>query len=368
MPGFVAPMHEPKKESIAEIVYQYLFGGGLRGAESQAWQQRQRGQEGIYAAPKPTLLSTINQFLPFYQQRTGEEPWFGEKTPIEAASWLDPDMFNLMPMLIKAGALMGGPKKIGKELIEEMAEKQLTSPPESPKLLGMMEKKGAGEISAKKLLFPEGGKQILKDVLKDENGNPLVLYHGTDQPISEFIKGDIGFHFGTLRQAENRLSKKFGKETVGQNILPVYLRIKNPLKLVADPGSFDHPYTLLSVIKIQDTVGLDFINKEKTLRLREITRLNQKYKKGRYLDSPFKSDDPNIQKEYSDALDELDHRTIKKIRNELKKKGYDGLVYYNAHEGFGESYVAFDSNQVISTITNQPFKSSLPKPSPPAKD
>lgn len=66
----------------------------------------------------------------------------------------------------------------------------------------------------------------------DENGGPLVVYHGTSSDIEFFDKKKIGsnhptysfgFHFSNLAEEASIYSKENG------NIVPVYLRIENPL-------------------------------------------------------------------------------------------------------------------------------------------
>src|SRR5574343_145042 len=57
------------------------------------------------------------------------------------------------------------------------------------------------------------------------NGAPLVCYDGTDRKFDVFRYGEFGFHFGTENQAR----------LMGSNIMPVYLRLKNPLYTIDFP-------------------------------------------------------------------------------------------------------------------------------------
>ena len=62
---------------------------------------------------------------------------------------------------------------------------------------------------------PENASKVV-----DENGEPLVVYHGTSAEFTTFKKGrDSGMHFGTLEQATNRSSRY---------VMPVFLNIRNP--------------------------------------------------------------------------------------------------------------------------------------------
>ena len=72
----------------------------------------------------------------------------------------------------------------------------------------------------------------------DEHGKPMVMYHGTFSDLTEFEMphDDIGLHFGSARVASDRLAY-LGKLREGAaRILPVYLKIENPLKMTALAG------------------------------------------------------------------------------------------------------------------------------------
>lgn len=60
-----------------------------------------------------------------------------------------------------------------------------------------------------------------------------VYYHGTISPHKfdsfKHQNGDIGFHFGTLEQAKQRLKDKMANPHA--RILAVHLRLKNPLRM-----------------------------------------------------------------------------------------------------------------------------------------
>ena len=79
----------------------------------------------------------------------------------------------------------------------------------------------------------------------DSRGNPKMVYHGTDSEDFETFERteDIGFHFGTARQASARVgaSPAAVKDTLrsggpfeyqsDRRLIPVYLRIRNPLRM-----------------------------------------------------------------------------------------------------------------------------------------
>ena len=154
----------------------------------------------------------------------------------------------------------------------------------------------------------------------DENGNPLVVYHGTDENFDEFLYGielakkqgelgqysgysnQFGVHFGT-KKASNYFSKNDG------SILPVYLKIENPLR-VPDLGEWDSYRIFAYLIK-----GLGW--------------------------------------EHLRGLDEEDYYKMGVLKDVLKSKGYDGFVYVNNLEGGGtDSYIVLEPTQIKSAIGN----------------
>lgn len=132
----------------------------------------------------------------------------------------------------------------------------------------------------------------------DEQGQPLVVYHGTGaQEFSEFYPNQ---HFGQASQANKLIEFTVEAETNlasrgepsqrphNYRVIPVYLSIQNPLR-VKDMGS-DWKFTIL------------------------------------------------------DAM----------------RDGYDGLVYENMVEGKGDSYIAFSPSQIKSTFNQGTFDPDNP--------
>lgn len=91
----------------------------------------------------------------------------------------------------------------------------------------------------------------------DDNGKPLVVYHGTRTPIdfSEFISGS---HFGDNEAANSRARVLgFGSN---ERVLPVYLSIKNP-KEVEDVGGYERWKREITSAKRGGYDGLKYKNK-----------------------------------------------------------------------------------------------------------
>lgn len=150
-----------------------------------------------------------------------------------------------------------------------------------------------------------GGSQVL-----DENGEPLVVFHGTNTKdnFTEFAPmfDVLGTHFGTFEQAKNRGA------TEGRNI-PVYLSAQNLLR-VEDPGT-----NLWGTKKVGDQLIAKGI---------------------------ITSDD------LARAIEWPPEDRGELFVDAIKQAGYDGVIYENMKEGDGTSFVAFSPNQIKSATGN----------------
>lgn len=149
------------------------------------------------------------------------------------------------------------------------------------------------------------------------SGKPKVVYHRTAADITEFdvSRGDLGTHFGSKEQAA-RLHEAHLRD--GENTMPVYLNIRNPVRLL-DKGSF-HADAVAPQLQRK---GL--IDKLSARRL-------------------FLAGDRGTVDERRQANAE--------IRALLLQAGFDGVVYANKREGPGDSWIAFDPCQIKSAIGN----------------
>lgn len=182
------------------------------------------------------------------------------------------------------------------------------------------------------------------------------LYHSTPKTFDAFDLGrsELGIHLGTKEAANdmNRASKSDVPMTVmtegpdgtvydgdlvppvrqGTNIMPVYARITNPLR-VPDLGDFSDPLEWENVAR-----KLDVPNKLKY----DIFFLASRYGKAMR--------DVNLS---GKTWERMSRTFQKKLRTLLEKAGYDGLVYTNEKEGVGsDSFVVFNPNAVKSAIGN----------------
>lgn len=165
----------------------------------------------------------------------------------------------------------------------------------------------------------------------DERGKPKIVYHSTQGDFDVFRDtSDIGFHFGTQKAANDRAEtptyfKNYGSQPFRDksSIIPVYLSIKNPLK-----------------------VGDVFSTSTDTLdRLIELGHIDAN-------DTNFANIKTALRKGEIDSKEALRLRRTAMV-TALEEQGYDGLEYTNMAEDAGStSYVAFRPEQIKSATGN----------------
>lgn len=157
------------------------------------------------------------------------------------------------------------------------------------------------------------------------------VYHATTSDFEAFdvTKSDLGAHFGNEDQA-NKITKSGRLARPGANaapnIIPVWLSIKNPLRL-KDEGSFHADGIAVQL----ERKGILPKGDGKKIRA-EIDgnwRLREKY----------------------DPL----------VKAAIQAAGYDGVVYKNEHEGEGDSYIAFAPSQIKSVNNRGTFDPADPR-------
>ena len=144
--------------------------------------------------------------------------------------------------------------------------------------------------------------------------DPSTYYHGTRRDITEFEGGDLGFHFGTPEQATLRLLHTRSQGREGENIIPVRLKMKNPLEL-PDVLEWDDPYFVAKRIRSK---GGAFGKKHQEV-LEEIEN-EAILIKAQY-------EDTTAWKESQEAQD-----LLSEIRMLIEGDGYDGIKYLNRVE------------------------------------
>ncbi len=150
-----------------------------------------------------------------------------------------------------------------------------------------------------------------------------VMYHATTADFETFDtdRGDLGAHFGTMEQANNVADFRLGGEPGSDiKIIPVWLNITNPLRL-KDVGTF-HADGIASQLA-----------RKKLITKAEARAMEKDIER-----------DWKMRKVYDPQLLQV-----------IREAGYDGVVYKNTaeHEGKGDSYIAFNPNQVKSAVGNR---------------
>lgn len=160
----------------------------------------------------------------------------------------------------------------------------------------------------------------------DEQGRPLICYHGTWHDSFESFDtlngNDFGAHFGNKEQAN-----VFAQVADAPNhIVPVFLKITNPLRLPdLERWNWD------SMAPVLQKLGIDV--GEKPEYKVECADIGENYRR-------------------------LHVRQYKALISAMENAGYDGIVYQNTHEGNGDSWIIFHPNQAKSAIGNLTFDQS----------
>lgn len=150
----------------------------------------------------------------------------------------------------------------------------------------------------------------------DAHGQPLVVYHGT---MFDFDSFSPGSHFGDIEAANTRLKNTEKEPNIFRHnlgfVMPVYLSIRNPLRIV-DTGSEHTGYHLAQVVLNMEIITRDQYNEICNTGSAGVAKRRLFYVLGR------------------------------------GRQGYDGFVYKNTVEGKGDSWIPFWANQVKSVFNN----------------
>ena len=167
----------------------------------------------------------------------------------------------------------------------------------------------------------------------DENGEPLVVFHGTKKGniIDQFYKrGNAGIHFGTKKSAIERREQTDFEFEAEYNLIPVFLSIKNPIKTNKD---FNWEWE-----------GMED-NNDENFNLEEDTEND-------LFESYMHQKGYNIYAKNG----------LKSLEELLSENAIDGVFYKNKIEDKGSiSYVVTESNQIkLADGTNTTFDSNNP--------
>lgn len=171
----------------------------------------------------------------------------------------------------------------------------------------------------------------------DGDGRPLILCHATSREFEHFsVTTDLGFHFGTRKQAEKRMANMISRGEAQEyepwRIITGALAIRCPLVIADDPGIWN-PRWLTATL-------CSFLNAEDRERIRGLA---SEIESSRNEDAmPF--------------LREVLSEWFSVLVGALKRAGHDGVVYRNVFENSGRSiewsWLVFDDSQIVRLDTD----------------
>lgn len=167
--------------------------------------------------------------------------------------------------------------------------------------------------------------------VRDDDGNLLVMYHGSESKFNEFNSSinwftDSEEYSNYYGRKENTIQKALGLEAKkSKNTYKTYLDIKNPKVLGNIDGYINQDFDVEEFIEASDISREDF------------NKLLEKYNEGK----------PEYEKAY--RIYELTNSEA--FKNYLISQGYDGI---KANEKGHTSYGVFNSNQIKNIDNTSP--------------
>jgi len=185
-----------------------------------------------------------------------------------------------------------------------------------------------GSIWHEQDVIPHGDPQRDENLARHMEGSvtPPVLYHGTTAPnIKSFnvrsrgpkLMDGLGAHFGSVKAAHDRLKQNVGENVENANVMPIHVAIKNPP--VKKDGSFMNESELQGFLsRVATNIGI-----------------------------------PKSEHRGLAVYGGIKPHVYTKLKDELIRRGHDGLAYINSHEDRGSpSFVAFHQPQIKSATGN----------------
>lgn len=273
----------------------------------------------------------------------------------KAAPYIEPAWQAAGPLITPVtGPVVEGAKKYGGEALEA-AKKAIMGTPGKGKAAKEVAEEGVEEavetVRVPEVLPPTKDqlRALQGTSLTDEAGQPAVVYHGTRADFDELdFDTGLGVHVGPAEAAVNRIGIKdaediygargrmsnLGREKSSARVLPMYVNLKRPLRLTEEAtgrpgeGTWDANSVIRRVMEDAETKGVPGISE---------AEIDAWYDDELGFGDVVFTDAYVTERELDDA-----------VKGWLKSKGYDGIVYDNAFEGGGDSYILFDKNQVVS--------------------
>lgn len=184
----------------------------------------------------------------------------------------------------------------------------------------------------------------------DENGEPLVVYHGTDNTNPDYTK------FTVFKHSDPRVKKYvhfFSSSrdvagSMGSYVYDVFLNIKNPLIIDAGGNSWgaikDHTNGRVKFSDLTDE------QKKKLCRIFDCTM--------KELESSYRADS-EIDLVQAGVI-KRDERSTNEWADYARANGYDGVIFRNLRDGAGydvmqnssDVFAVYNSNQIKSATDN----------------
>jgi hypothetical protein len=196
-------------------------------------------------------------------------------------------------------------------------------------------------------------------VVVDADGNPKVMYHSTFSDVTSpktNFRGDeyrrFGFHVGSLEAAENRLGVKSAEDRannersgdVGANVMPLYVSVKNPLRLDENRSGRWGVDDIMSAIMGKVERGeIDGISPD---------ALDSYFDDNFLIELELGLDVDQEPRSWQDVNEWESGERSDMLKAFIQQLGYDGIVYANEFEGGGDSYIVLDPKQVKSATGN----------------
>jgi hypothetical protein len=239
-------------------------------------------------------------------------------------------------------------------------------------------------------------------VIRDKDGNPLVVYHSSLAHFDAFRNGElvgahIGNHFGTLQQASERLqglpSKNFYNDKYAKKnmeLADLERKIDDEINDLighslsrklndSEQATLSELYTkreelrdrlMFASYPLDGNIGAYYLKIKNPLRVSDIGEFDKIdavvdeviANLGEYdrLSDKIKEVDDMV-KHPQDFYHLSEQNKWKTLIEGMMDMGYDGLVYQNLFEGDGDSYVALDPRQIKSVHNKGTFDPNTDK-------
>lgn len=223
---------------------------------------------------------------------------------------------------------------------------------------------------------PDVQERLKDTAVREEDGSLRPVFHGTN---ATDIKGGFrpGSHFGTAEAANERFGDlaDFSVEVVGRDpgifqTIPVYLNIKNPLRMPDMADVWEDGSTGRVVLRAQEEeTPREFMGVWEELDepdMRTALLDEEQDLTARAWEGEEDVSRTLLEMGVIDIDEFEDHRSFDEgLMRLLEEKGYDGIVYRNTVEDAGQdSYIIFRPEQVVSAITGQTLEQQRPPVAP----